>query len=34
MIYHIIRFLVPGFRKSVVGLVCDIPHKVPGTWFQ
>ena len=26
MIYHIIRFLVPGFSKSVVGVVCDIPH--------
>ena len=34
MIYHIIRFLVPGFCKSVVGVVCDIPHykvlMVPG----
>ena len=34
MIYHIIRFLVPGFSKSEVGVVCDIPHyKVPGSWF-
>ena len=34
-ILHYKVLMVPGFSKSVVGVVCDIPHyKIPGSWFQ